>query len=225
MTKTAKWIDCVVVSALLLSTLLPTALRAGGPTLDEVLANHCRARETTATLKARFDQTKVFTLFEEEEKSKGVVYFAQPGRICWQYSQPDQSSTVINEQAGWSVFPDIKQVQKFNLAGSQTNKVLSIVGFGPCGSPLTESFDIAMSKGKKGAFVLEMKPTDEGITPYFSRVVLTLDKSDYLPRKIELHERSGDILMFGFSDLDRNIKLNNAIFEYAVPDGYEVVEY
>ena len=205
--------------------MLPSVPSAGGPTLEEVLAEHCRAREATHTLQAKFDQTKVFTLFEEEEASQGMVYFAQPGRICWQYSHPDQSSTVINERAGWSVFPDIKQVQKFALAGSQTNKVLSIVGFGPCGSPLTESFDITMSKGKKGAFVLGMKPTDEGITPYFSRVVITLDGSDYLPRKIELHEKSGDILIFRFSNLDRNVELDGAVFEYAVPEGYEVVEY
>ena len=223
--KTVKRNDSLVGSALLLMTLLPTALSAGGPTLEEVLASHCRAREATTALKAKFNQTRVFTLFDEEETSKGMLYFAQPGRICWQYSQPDKSSTVINEQSGWSVFPDIKQVQKFDLAGSQTNKVLSIVGFGPCGSPLTESFDITMSTGKKGAFILEMTPTDEGITPYFSRVALTLDKSDYLPRKIELHEKSGDILIFRFSDLKQNIELDTAIFEYAVPEGYEVVEY
>lgn len=223
--KTVKRTDSVFVSALLLWALLPTAVGAGGPTLEEVLDSHCRAREATTALKAKFNQTKVFTLFDEEETSKGVLYFAQPGRICWQYSQPDKSSTVINGQAGWSVFPDIKQVQKFDLAGSQTNKVLSIVGFGPCGSPLTESFDIAMSAGKKGAFILEMTPTDEGITPYFSRVALTLDKSDYLPRKIELYEKSGDILVFRFSDLKRDVELDNAIFEYAVPEGYEVVEY
>ena len=103
--------------------------------------------------------------------------------------------------------------------------MLSVVGFGPCGSPLTDLFDITMSEGKKGAFILDMKPTDGDISPYFSRVVLTLDPSDYLPRRIELFEKSGDTLTFGFSDLDRNIKLDNSIFEYAVPDGYEVVEY
>jgi outer membrane lipoprotein-sorting protein len=222
---TANRFKSAVASALLFLALLPAALRAGDPTLEEVLASHCRAREATVTLKAKFDQTKVFTLFDEEETSKGVVYYAQPSRICWQYSKPDQSSTVINEQAGWSVFPDIKQVQKFNLAGSQTNKVLSIVGFGPCGSPLTDSFDITMSKGKRGAFVLDMKPLDKDITPYFSRVALTLDKSDYLPRRIELYEKSGDVLTFSFANLDRDVDLDNALFEYVVPEGYEVVEY
>jgi outer membrane lipoprotein carrier protein len=224
--RTVKRYDLLAGTVLLLLLALhSTAVDAGRPTLDEILSRHCRARQATVTLKADFEQTKVFVLFDEKEKSEGTVYFAQPGRICWQYSQPDKSSTVINETSGWSVFPEIKQVQKFALEGSTTNKVLSIVGFGPCGAPLTESFDITLSAADGKEFVLEMKPTDEAITPYFSRVTLSLDESDYLPRKIQLHERSGDILVFVFSDLDRNVELDNAMFEFAVPEGYEVVEY
>lgn len=215
----AVWVACVLWA--------PPAVRAAEPATDlaEVIANHCRARESTTTLKAQFVQNKVFTLFEEEETSKGVFYFAQPDRVCWRYTEPDQSSTVIDGGRGWSVFPGIKQIQKFELDGSKTDKVLSIVGFGRCDTPLTDSFDITLSAGEKGALVLVMKPTDKDITPYFSRVDLTLDPKDYLPRKIELYETSGDLLVFDFSDLDRDIDLDEALFEYVVPEGYVVVEY
>ena len=155
-------------------------------TLEEVLAAHCRARETTETLKAQFIQKRILVLFDEEETSKGKLFFAQPDRICWQYTDPDESSTVIHGENGWSVFPNIKQVQKFDLDGSKTNKILSVVGFGSCGAALTESFEVTLAGREKDAFVLEMQPLDTGITPYFSRVDLTLDRSDYLPRKIEL---------------------------------------
>ena len=119
----------------------------------------------------------------------------------------------------------IKQVQKFALEGSKTNKILSIVGFGACGAPLTDSFDIEMENGKKGDYVLAMKPKDSDITPYFSLVELTLDRSDYLPRAIVLHEKSGDILRFEFSHVKTDAPLDMSIFEFAVPRGYEVVEY
>jgi outer membrane lipoprotein carrier protein len=215
----AVWIVCVFG--------VPPALGAGGsaPGLAEVIANHCRAREATTALEAQFIETKVFTVFGEEETSKGTLFFGQPDRVCWRYSEPDQSSTVINGESGWSVFPGIKQIQKFELEGSKTDKVLSIVGFGRCATPLTESFDITMTIEKKGGFVLAMKPTDDDITPYFSRIDLTLDRKDYLPRKIELFETSGDVLIFEFSELDRDVDLDESIFEYVVPNGYEVVEY
>ena len=214
-----------IVLSVFFTLFFPSASHAGQPTLEDVLAAQCGARETTTTLKARFIQTKIFTLFDEEETSKGEFFFAQPDRICWQYSDPDKSWTVINGGRGWSVFPDIKQVQKFDLDGSKTNKILSIVGFGSCGAPLTESFEITLVSRKTGAFVLEMKPIDADIRRYFSRVDLTLDRYDYLPRKVELHEKSGDLLVFEFSDLNRDAEFDETVFVYRVPDGYEVVEY
>jgi outer membrane lipoprotein-sorting protein len=211
--------------AWLLLWYAPAVLHGAEPSLDEVIADHCRARAATTTLEAQFVQTKIFTLFDEEEKSSGVLYFAQPDRVCWQYAEPDRSSTVINGEHGWSVFPHIKQIQKFTLEGSKTDKVLSIVGFGRCGAPLSESFDITIKWGKKGAYVLSMKPVDEDISPYFSRIELTLDGKDYLPRKVELQETSGDVLIFEFTHLDKNVDLDKTKFEFVVPDGFAVVEY
>jgi outer membrane lipoprotein-sorting protein len=217
--------DAVCALGVVACLIIPATSRSGGPTLDEVLAGYCKAREATAALKADFEQTRVFALFDEEEVSKGTFYFAQPDRVCWQYTEPDESRTVISGELGWSVFPEIEQVQKFKLAGSKTNRVLSIVGFGACGQPLSDSFDITLEKTGKRAFVLDMTPTDKDITPYFSRIELTLDRKDFLPRKIVLHEKSGDILTFGFSDLKRSVELEDSIFEYHVPEGYVVVEY
>jgi len=213
------------VIALWACLFLPVSAGAGQPTLEDVIAEHCRAREASVTVKAKFTQTKVFTLFDETETSKGTLFFSQPDRICWQYEEPDNSSTVINGKAGWSVFPDIKQIQKFELEGSKTNKVLSIVGFGACTVPLTESFEIELGKGRKGVYVLLMTPIDPDIRPYFSRIDLTLDRSDYLPREIELHEKAGDVLRFEFSGLKRNTSLDDSIFDLVVPDDYVVVEY
>jgi outer membrane lipoprotein-sorting protein len=58
-----------------------------------------------------------------------------------------------------------------------------------------------------------------------SRIDLTLSRTDYLPRKIEIHERSGDVLWFGFSNLQTNMAMDEAMFEFIVPDGFSVVEY
>jgi outer membrane lipoprotein-sorting protein len=218
------WIRYSILAVLL--TLRPSsASEPEQPSLEQLLVAHCNAREATTTLRARFVQTRTFALFDEKETSGGELFFAQPDRICWQYSDPDQSSTVINGEWGWSAFPDIKQIQKFELGGSQTNKILSIVGFGSCTAPLSKSFEITLASRGNGTVVLQMEPTDKDLKPYISSVDLTLDESDYLPRKIVLHERSGDLLEFEFSGLKRNLRLDATIFVYRVPKGYEVVEY
>ncbi len=213
------------LAAALMSLLLAVTSAAGAPTVEEVLAGYCRAREATVALETKFTQRKLLTLFDEEEIAKGTLYFAHPDRIRWQYSEPDRSTTVINGNWGWSVFPDIKQVQRFRLEGSTTNNVLSIVGFGSCGDSLRESFAISLGDGGKKGYVLQMTPTDAQIRPYFSRIDITIDRSDYLPRKIEMHERSGDLLVFEFEDPDRESAPDSTLFEFALPEGFELVEY
>jgi outer membrane lipoprotein-sorting protein len=197
-----------------------------GLSLEQVLEAHCRARVNTASLRAKFVQTRVFTLFDETETSRGELLFAFPEKIGWFYTEPDRSSTVINGGLGWTVLPHIKQVQKFRLEGSTTNRVLAIVGFGACAAPLTDSFEVSLGeRSGDGDYTLVLKPTDRAITPYFSRIDLSLDRQDFLPRRIKLYEKSGDRMTFEFLDLDSKAEININRFEFAVPDGFTVVEY
>lgn len=220
-----KPIEKAVVAVLLSVLLTPAAGRAEDASLQRVLDAHCRARANIVSLEAGFVQTRIFTLFDETETSRGEFLYSQPDKIGWFYTEPDRSSTVINGEAGWTVLPHIRQIQKFRLEGSKTNRVLAIVGFGRCETPLTESFDVSLADGDDGYHTLVLKPTDETITPYFDRIDLFLDRGDFLPRKIELHEKSGDTMVFEFSHLDKNADIAPETFEYAVPEGYTVVEY
>jgi len=40
-----------------------------------------------------------------------------------------------------------------------------------------------------------------------------------------MHETSKDLLIFDFNDLEKNIKLDESLFEFSVPEGFEVVTY
>jgi outer membrane lipoprotein-sorting protein len=211
----------------ILTLFAPLPLKpAGGFSLEQIMDAHCRARANTTSLRAEFVQTRVFTLFDETETSRGELLFAHPEQIGWFYSEPDQSSTVINGEVGWTVLPHIRQIQKFRLEGSTTNRVLAIVGFGKCAAPLTDSFEVSMAENNGDEhYTLVLEPTDGAITPYFSRIDLSLNREDFLPRRIELYEKSGDRMIFEFTALDSKAEININRFEYAVPAGYTVVEY
>ena len=180
--------------------------------------------EATATLRARFVQTKVFEALSEEDTSAGVLYYRKPDAVRWQYTAPDSSWTVLRGGKGWSVFPRIRQVQKFDLQQSQAEAVLSIVGFGACGKDLERAFEIGLSTGDDGLQVLAMKPREPEIAARFERIDLGLDPGDHLPRRVVLHESSGNTVRFEFHDLERGATIRDELFEYAVPKGYEVVE-
>ncbi len=193
--------------------------------LDEVLDAHCTARKGLVSLRASFTQTKVFTIFDEREESSGEFVFLRPDMLSWRFTSPDSTLTVIRGEAAWTVMPHIRQVQKVRLSGSSTDRIMSIVGFGSCGAGMKEDFDISLKGEENGLIHLEMVPTSEDISPYFSMIELGLDPGDFLPRKIVFREYSGDLLIFEFGGMDPGAPVDEAEFEFSVPEGFEVIEY
>jgi len=212
----------ILVAVSSMSRLEPA--RAAVPkSLDEVLAAHCRAREQLVPLRARFEQTKVFELFDDTDSSAGVLYYRRPDAARWQYTEPDSSYTVLRGDSGWAVFPDIRQVQKFALHGTRTANVLAIVGFGACGGDFRASFDITLGPAQDGKPVLVLVPKTAEMASSFDRIELVLDHKLFLPRSVILHETSGNTTRFEFLELQPGVSIDTALFDYVIPKGYEVV--
>jgi outer membrane lipoprotein carrier protein len=204
----------------------PAAAAAKGAraALPPPIAAHCRARAATRTLRARFEQVRALTALGEEDRSRGVVLYRSPDALRWEYEAPDRSYTVVNGDRGWAVFPDLRQVQRFAVDATRRDGILATVGFGACGEAFADAFafDVAQSTG--GAVVVAMKPLRPELAASFSRVELTLDPNDHLPRTIVLHESGGDTIRLELSELQRGVRLDPALFEPRVPEGYAVVQ-
>jgi outer membrane lipoprotein carrier protein len=206
-----------------LALLAPGRPRTADPAdASAVVEAHCRAREQTTTLRARFVQTKVFTVLGEEDRTSGVLYYRKPDQLRWEYEQPDRSWTIIDGKRGWAVFPGTKQVQRFELGAGRGDAILSIVGFGACGPDFVRSFEISLGRGERGAQVLSMTPRRPELAASFRGVELTLDPTDHLPRRVLLHETTGDDVRFDFDDLRMGVKLEPSLFEFTTPEGYSV---
>ena len=219
-------IDCGSrAAAIVLAVFVLSGSAAAQESLDDVLAAHCEARAELRSLKAGFTQTRIFIIFEEEEISSGEFCYMSPNRVLWQFFEPDSSRTVLSGDTGWTVIPGVKQVQRIALGGSSTDRVLSIVGFGPCGGELSDFFEIEMMPAGDGPFHLRLAPTDESISPYFSAIELFLDRDDFLPRRIVFTEISDDLVIFEFSRMEKGADIDESLFEWSVPEGFEVLEY
>lgn len=210
---------------LAVSLLVFSAAHGEGLQLDDVLDAHCAARESLVSLRAGFTQTKVFTIFDEREESSGEFVFLRPDMLSWRFTMPDSSSTVIKGDVAWTVLPHIKQVQKVTLGGSSTDRIMSIVGFGSCGTGMKEDFNISLKGEENGLILLEMVPISDEISPYFSMIELGLDPGDFLPRLVLFREHSGDLLIFEFDSMEQGVSVGAEEFELFVPDGYELIEY
>jgi outer membrane lipoprotein-sorting protein len=220
--------DDLAVAAALLAALAGAAHAAAPatarPPLPPEVAAHCRAREATTTLRARFEQVRVLAAIGEEERSRGVVMYRKPDALRWEYAAPDRSWTVVNGDRGWSVFPDIRQVQRFAVDASRRDGVLGIVGFGSCGDAFADSFEFDAAPAPAGGTVVSMKPLRAEIAASFTRIELTLDPKDHLPRRIVLRESGGDTIRLDLRDVELGARLDPTLFQPKLPEGYTVVQ-
>jgi outer membrane lipoprotein-sorting protein len=193
--------------------------------LGEILASHEKAKKELQSLQTGFTQTRILTVFEEKEDLQGILLYKKPDRVIWQFTAPGQSKTVINDKDAWAVFPGIKQIQKLRVDESDTRRVLSLIGFDGGGVKLSELFDISLLDSQESFIAIRLVPVDEKISPFFSEIELFLAPEDFLPRRIVMHETSKDLLIFDFHDLKKNVELQDSLFEFSVPEGFEVVTY
>ncbi len=207
--------------ALSASAAAPPAMQRSAA---EVVAAHCRARAALSTLRARFVQTKVFEAVGEQDRSAGVLYYRSPDALRWEYSEPDPSWTVLRGGNGWAVFPRLRQVQRFALDPSRAEVLFTVVGFGACGDRFADAFEAALVPGDGPGPVLSLVPRQGGLASAFARIELALDPADLLPRRIVLHEATGDSVSFELSDVRRGVTLDRTLFEFLAPKGYSVVQ-
>jgi len=198
---------------------------ADSRSLGAILASYEKAKKELQSLHTSFTQTKILTIFEEKEEAQGILLYKKPDRVIWQFTAPGQSKTVINNKDAWAVFPGIKQIQKLRMDTSDTRRILSVIGFDGSGVALSGLFDISLLDRQEPLIALRLVPIDEKISPFFSEVELFLDPTDFLPRRIVMHETSKDLLIFDFHDLKKNVNLQDSLFEFSVPEGFEVVTY
>lgn len=199
--------------------------RAGQRSHGAILASYEKSKKELQSLKTSFTQTKILSVFNDKEDAQGILLYKKPLRAVWQFTAPAQSQTVVNHGDAWTVFPAIKQIQKLRTDTSNTRILLSLIGFGGGEVDLSKLFDISLLDSQQQLIGLKLVPIDEKISPYFSEIELFLAPEDFLPRRIVMHEKSNDLLIFNFHGLQKNIQLDESLFEFSVPEGFEVVTY
>jgi len=213
---------CIHVGGLYYGTF---PAQAGQRGLGEILSSYEKSRKELQSLRTSFTQTKILSIFNDKEGARGILLYKKPLRAVWQFTAPAQSKTVVNHGDAWTVFPAIKQIQKLRMDTSNMRVLLSLVGFDGGEVELSKLFDISLLDSQQQLIGLKLVPTDGKISPYFSEIELFLGSEDFLPRRIIMHETSKDLLIFDFNDVEKNIKLDESLFEFSVPEGFEVVTY
>jgi len=183
--------------------------------------------EKTRDLQADFTQSTRIEGFATPITSSGRVYIKKPGRLRWDYLDPNVEEIYVNQNDVMMYVPEHKQVlvgKLTQMAASQAPLQL-LQGVGR----LEEQFEIEPTpagRGEGGLPLITLVPraTEPDAVRTVTKIVLALQPKMHFIKGLAIHEVSGNVSSFEFSSLKPNSGLNNGLFEFQVPSGVEVVK-
>jgi outer membrane lipoprotein carrier protein len=208
---------CLVAAA---SVGAETRVSAGAPVskdLKQVLDRLQRHYHDTNSFTAKFNE-EIATVGAPKKNRTGTVSFRKPGRMRWEFDDPEKQTIVSDGETLYSYDPDLNQVVETPLkqALKSSSATSFLLGIGN------------IDRDFKAAFAHPATPTglvdlilDAKTGGY--KIEVGLDPKSYNLMTLTLTDQLGDVTRIDFSDIHDNVELPDSIFAFKTPAGADVV--
>ncbi len=196
---------------------------AGKPTaLNKEIQTVEKAYQKTNDLSATFVQTTNVALLDKTVTKKGTFRFKKGGRFRIEYEGRDGKHYVSDGTTLWVFIPgDAASLQTFAVDDRNVpREVLSFLdGFGRLRKEFQVSASVAFPEAKSDEPALHLKPKKS--SPHFESLD-ALFRADGLLVELIIHNSSGNVSRYRFSDIRTNQSLPDRLFSLskgkATPD-------
>jgi outer membrane lipoprotein carrier protein len=200
----------------------PVEAAGGDPVKDLVNKIEARYRKTT-DLTADFNQATTVKGFAMPLKSAGRVYIKRPGKLRWDYLEPNLEQIFVDGEQVQFYVPEHKQVligQLSKMTASHAPLQL-LQGVGR----LDKNYAVAAApngaKGAGGLPLLALTPLEGG--PDQPKILIEVDPDSFFLRRVELQDMNGSVSNFMFGKIMANTGLKDDVFVFLVPKDVEVI--
>jgi outer membrane lipoprotein carrier protein len=170
-----------------------------------------------ADLVARFSQSYRSGLLGREIVERGVVSIKRPGRMRWEYKDPEAKLFVSDGRTFYFYVPADRQVvvSEQDVERSLAGRLLSGKG------GLLEEFDASLEEPlEEGVLRIKLVPRREQAE--VERAFLDVEPSGRI-RSILLEDVQGNRTRFRFEGVRENTGVPDKLFRFEVPAGVEVI--
>lgn len=206
-----------LLTALALTATLTAPPPAPSRTAAEALARRVEQRHRTVTdLTARFVQTYRSGLIGREVVEKGVVSIKRPGRMLWEYRDPEKKTFVADGKSFFFYVPADKQVIVRSQARDKSIPAQLLSGQ----SDLLADFEPEIESAPAGLQRLRLVP--KKTDPDVEWITIDVDPAGRI-RAIAVADVQGNRSRFEFDAIKENVGLKDRLFQFRPPPGVEVV--
>ena len=195
------------------------ALQAKALTLEEVVLHLKDAQQRVQGLKAHLLQEKYTAGDSAPVVMEGIIWIKRPDKLRMDIFPPHESITVLEGQQLLIYFPEERVAQRVDL--SKDPALARWLQF--LQDPLEEVSKRGEIEGtKEGKVIVGLNPS--GQFDQFRRIRLWIDEGLWLPVRIEVVEKSGDVTITSYSSIEVNPAFSEDVFQLELPSDVEVVE-
>ena len=170
-----------------------------------------------ADLVARFTQSYRSGMLGREVTERGVVSIKRPGRMRWEYKDPEEKLFVSDGRTFYFYVPADRQVIVSEQDEQRSLPARLLSGRGG----LLDEFDASLEPPpEEGVVRLKLVPREEEAE--VARAYVDAEPAGRI-RSILIEDAQGNRTRFRFENVRENTGLDDRLFRFEVPKGVEVV--
>jgi outer membrane lipoprotein carrier protein len=166
-------------------------------------------------LVGRFVQTYRSGLLGREIQESGRLSLKRGGLMRWEYETPEKKTFVSDGKRFYFYVPADRQVIVQDTGGERSLPALLLFG-----GEILAHFEASLDDSDGPLTRLRLVPRAED--PEIAAAVVVVDATARI-RAIEITDAQGTQSRFDFAFLRENVGVKDALFEFAIPKGVEVI--
>ena len=176
----------------------------------------------TSTLDMRFRQSLVSRALGTTGDERGRVYLERPGKLRWDYLEPDRKVALLIGDRTELYLEDDRQFIRGRLSPEHGLFPRLLAG----SDRLVDLFDatVTATPAADGNGSYRLKLVAKERSGAVTQVTLTLRPKVFSIEAAEILDESGNETTYVFSDVRRNRKLRGDTFAFTPPPGTEVID-
>jgi outer membrane lipoprotein-sorting protein len=197
--------------------------KAGQATTESVLGMMDKSASDFRSLTADLENTKYTDVVKDTSVETGHIFVRRDQKMRIEILTPDPRTIL---RVGDSLFvytPKIKRVEEYDLGKNRAMvDQYVLLGFGTKTQNMQKSYEIKLAgeeqlDGRKTA-LLELTPKSDDVRRQITKIQMWIDESSWLPMQQKFFETgSGDYIQFRYSNVMKNLKINDSKFKQDWP--------
>ncbi len=190
---------------------------AQAPNLQQTLKSIEARYNSTKTLQSNFEQS--ITMQGKRSVERGVLYLRKPGQMRWEYAQPQGKLFLSDAKKIYYVSPASRRVEI--SAVKETEDLRAPLAFLLGRLDFSRDFARYETSQREGSLLIRAFPKNEKSIFEFVEFFPTPDGT---LKTVTVQGRDGSRMEYSFFSETRNPPLNEKLFRFEAPAGYEIVE-